>query len=327
MVTAYPTHLLPVFEKFITCEYASLTSAGDPIVLPVAPYVGSDGTLDFSTGLTYPTKAERARRNPSVALLYSDAKGSGVEDAPVVLVLGKAAVRDRDLQANTDRYLRESMRKYAAALKGSPSFLLNTMGYYFVRIWIEVTPVRILWWPSGQTDNPPQVWEAPSDTAYPASDPAPAGKAPGAWKQNPPDWRPGAQRAVQALGLPVLSVSGSDGFPYIIRAKSVALTDDGFRLDMPRGITWTASGPASIAFHYHPEIFTGQENMMFVGEAAQDGQTVSFRVKRRIGDWSAGGDNRLRGLWSFLSAGIRLRARLREEAARRGQPVPKINLP
>ena len=66
---------------------------------------------------------------------------------------------------------------------------------------------------------------------------------------------------------------------------------------------------------------------MFVGQAQQDGAAVTFTVKRRIGDWSAGGDNRLLGLWSFISAGFRLRARLREEAARRGQPVPKINLP
>jgi hypothetical protein len=125
----------------------------------------------------------------------------------------------------------------------------------------------------------------------------------------------------------VLTVTGANGYPYLMRARSVQLTEDGFTLDMPRGMTWPAVGPACLTFHYHPEIFTGQENMSFIGTAQQNGTTVSFAVKRRIGDWSAGGDNRLLGLWSFISAGFKLRSRLREEAARRGQPVPKINLP
>lgn len=327
MSTNYPADLLPVFQQFIVAEYASLTRAGDPITTPVTPYVGASGTLDISTGLTYPTKAERARRNANVALLFSDSKGSRLNDAPTVLVQGKAAVRDADLQANTDRYMRESHRKLPAATAGTPPFILRSMDYYFTRIWIEITPARILWWHSGQTDAPPQVWEAPPDTAYPASDPAPAGKAPGAWKEAPSEWQAGALRAVQTLGLPVLTVTGTDGYPYMMRARSVKLSADGFQLDMPRGITWSATGAACLAFHYHPEVFTGQENMMFVGTARQDDTTISFAVTRRIGDWSAGGDNRLLGLWSFISAGFKLRSRLREEAARRNQPVPRINLP
>lgn len=327
MTVTYPAELLTVFQQFITSEYASLTRAGEPITMPVTPYVGGAGTLDISTGLTYPTKAERARRNPHVALLYSDSKGSGLTSAPAVLVQGRAAVRDADLQANTDRYMRDSFRKLPAATAGTPAFILRSMAYYYTRIWIEITPARILWWPSGQTDAPPQVWEAPAETLYPASDPAPAGSAPGAWKEGPSDWQSGAQRAVQSLGLPVLTVTGTDGYPYLIRAQSVQLTADGFQLAMPRGMTWAANGPACLTFHYHPEVFTGQENMMFVGTAQQDGAAVSFAVKRRIGDWSAGGDNRLLGLWSFISAGFKLRSCLRAEATRRGQPVPKINLP
>ena len=328
MTVNYPADLLPVFQQFITCEYASLTRAGEPITTPVNPFVGESGTLDISTGLTYPTKAERARHNSHVALLFSDSKGSGLAAAPTVLVQGEAAVRDHDLQANTDRFMRESFRKYPAGHAGTPSFILRSMNYYYVRIWVEIMPARILWWPSGQLDTPPQVWETPDDTVFPSSDPAPAaGTAPGAWKANPSDWRTGAQHAVQALGLPVLTVTAADGYPYLMRALSVNLTADGFQLEMPGGMTWAAIGPACLTFHYHPEVFTGQENMMFVGTTRQDGTAVSFTVKRRIGDWSAGGDNRLIGFWSFISASFKLRPRLREEAARRNQSVPKIKLP
>ena len=87
-----------MFERAITCEYASLTRAGSPVTAPITPYIGASGTLDVSTGLTYPAKAERARRNPRVALLFADTIGAGAGDGPVVLVQGYAAVRDGDLQ-------------------------------------------------------------------------------------------------------------------------------------------------------------------------------------------------------------------------------------
>jgi hypothetical protein len=115
----WPDELLPLFERAITVEHASLTRAGTPVTYPVTPYAGEDGrTLDVSTGLTYPAKAERARRNPKVALLYSDPLGSGLDGAPVGLVQGLATVRDADLQANTDRYVRLGMAKLPDTYKG-----------------------------------------------------------------------------------------------------------------------------------------------------------------------------------------------------------------
>ena len=125
--------------------------------------------MDVSTGLTYPSKAERARRNPKVALLFSDPVGTRLSKPPVVLVQGLAAVRDADLQANTDRYLRLSKKKVPEAYAGMPAFLLTRMTWYFVRIWIQVTPLRILWWPDGDTDRQPECWEAPQDIIVPVS--------------------------------------------------------------------------------------------------------------------------------------------------------------
>ena len=167
--------LLPLFERAITVEYASLTRAGTPVTYPVTPYVGEDGrTLDVSTGLTYPAKAERARRNPKVAILYSDPLGSGLDGAPVVLVQGMATVRDADLQANTDRYVRLAMAKLPDTYEGQPKFMLRTLAWYFARIWVQVTPTRILWWPEGRLDEPPREWTAPEGTGAPSS-PEPKG--------------------------------------------------------------------------------------------------------------------------------------------------------
>ena len=88
-------------------EYTSLTRAGLPIMVPLTPFLGQDQlSVDVSTGLTYPAKAERSRRNPKVCLLFSDAVGSGLTNPPIVMVQGLATVRDAEIQANTDRYVR-----------------------------------------------------------------------------------------------------------------------------------------------------------------------------------------------------------------------------
>jgi hypothetical protein len=193
----WPEELLPVFERSLTATYASLTRAGQPVAFPCTPYLGDDGrTLDVSTGLTYPAKAERARRNPKVSLLFADPVGSGLDAPPVVLVQGLATVRDRDLQWNTDRYLRLSFAKFPGMYDRQPAALLRLMTYYWARIWVQVTPTRILWWPSGAVAEPPREWHAPDGTVAPPSDPAPRGKQPPAWAEAPHDWRPTARRGI-----------------------------------------------------------------------------------------------------------------------------------
>jgi hypothetical protein len=323
----WPDAVLSLFERAITCEYATLTSQRTPVTYPVTPYIGDDGrTLDVSTGLSYPAKAERARRNPKVALLYSDAVGSGLSHPPAVLVYGLAAVRDANLQDNTDRYLRLSMAKVPGAYQGMPSLLLQSMPWYFARIWIQVTPLRILWWPAGKMESQPQSWQAPAGTEAPAGDPAPSGKALGIWKEAPADWRSGAEYAVQHLGDPVLTSVTAEGFPLPIRVRNAALAGDGIRLEVPAGIPAAVEGPACLTFHTHPEVFTGQQNLVFVGHVQPGAAGHRFAVQRQLGDWSLAG-SRLQATWDFFRNGRKLAPRLAQEATRRRQPVPKIRVP
>src|SRR3712207_1829057 len=83
----WPPQLVPVFSGAMTVQYTSLTRSGAPITVPVTPFVDHDaGTVDDSAGLTYPAKAERARRNAKVSLLFADPVASGITDPPVVVV-------------------------------------------------------------------------------------------------------------------------------------------------------------------------------------------------------------------------------------------------
>jgi hypothetical protein len=320
----WPSFLAEIANKFVTCEYASLTGRGQPIAFPCNQYLG-DGTIDISTGLTYPVKAERARYNPKVSLLFSDPTGSGIDDPAATLVLGHAAVRDANLQANTDRYVGSAVRKFPATYDDIPKWILRQSQWYFTRIWVEVTPLRVLWWPNGKLESAPERWDAPSDIVLPASDPAPAGGQLPAWKTPPADWHRSASMAIRNFGNPVVSFAGEGGYPYLARSLSTHFTGTGFELTLPQGLP-KPTGAASLTFHYHPNVFTGQSNIAYVGKVQSESNKATFTIERQLADWSAGGGNKLGAAWSFMLARQKIGSRLEAECARRGQKVPTIKL-
>ncbi len=325
----WPGVVTGVFEESVTAEFASLTATGRPIAAPATPYVGEAGsTLDVSTGLSYPAKAERARRNPKVCLLYGDPVGSRINDQPVVMVQGFAAVRDADLQKNADRYVAASIRKLPDATKGAPRFVLKQMNWYFSRIWIEVTPVRMLWWPDRSLSVAPSEWKVSEGAQFPASDPPPAGKPPTAWLAPAPSWREVAAEALVALPMRDLTVVAGDGFPVCVPVEVVDLDGDGFVLRLGPGAPVLQGGPSCLTFHGHPEVFTGQENRTFVGSLGSPDPNggaglYRFAGTRVLADWSKAG-GRIRSSLDFWLKGRVLKPRLRAEAARRGQAVPKV---
>jgi hypothetical protein len=322
----WPAELTEVFERSVTAEFATLTRAGTPITAPTTPYLGDGATIDVSTGLTYPAKAERARRDPRVCLLFADPVGNGMQAAPVVVVQGLATVRDADLQANTDRYVRASMAKLPEATKGQPRFVLRQMAFYYARIWVDVTPVHVRWWKDRSLEAAPDVWEATAGTAPPLSDPAPSGSQPPPWKSQDRPWREVAEDAVDRLALHDLTVVDANGFPLCLPVAGTELTSEGFALRLGAGAPGIAPGPACLTMHTHGEVFAGQENRCFVGTVAPVGATVAFDVERALADWSLAG-GRAKVASGFLGARRRLAPRLRAEAARRSQPVPKVRFP
>jgi len=329
----WPAALLEVWERSVTAEFGSLTRNGSPVTVPTTPYVGAAGrTLDVSTGLTYPAKAERARRDPRVCLLFADPVGSNLDNPATILVQGLATVRDADLQANTDRYVELSTKKLPEVTEGRPRFMLQRMAWYYARIWIEITPLHMRWWPSRHLDVDAQSWHAPEATAAPLSDPAPLGAQPKAWLTPPRLWRRGVEDACAPLSLHDLTVVEANGFPMCVPVTTTRLVDDGFVLRLGPGVPPLTEGPACLTMHTHPESFTGQENHTFVGRlvpeesGTDDAVVVRLRVDRALADWSIVG-GKAKSSIAFLRKGRLLAPRLRAEAERRFQPVPTVRFP
>ena len=135
MTSTLPPDVRNAFESFITCELTTVDAAKQPITWPVTPYYSQGGpTIDVTTGLGYPKKADDAQAHPSVSLLFSDPTGSGIDSGLRVLVQGTATVDDEDLKANAERYVRESGVKLPATKKMNPPKPLRPMfNWYYAR--------------------------------------------------------------------------------------------------------------------------------------------------------------------------------------------------
>lgn len=143
--------LRALVERSVVADVATLDRTGRPVTWPMTPYLDESGSaFEVSTGVTYPAKAERARRDPRTCIVI----GGGHE--PLVRVTALATVRDRDLQGNTDRFVRQAARKTGAGWSRLPRRIVRAQAWHWVRIYVTLTPVCVEWWPDGRMDGPPE---------------------------------------------------------------------------------------------------------------------------------------------------------------------------
>jgi len=306
-----PEHLVRRIRSQFTTEFASVSAAGVPIDTPLILFPSEDlKTLDVATGLAYPTKAERARNNPKVGLLLE-----GGPNQPVVSVSGMAAVRDADLQANMDRYLAEGILiPFMTPSAVDYDSITRHAVWYFTRIIISITPAHIRWWRDpAAMDEKPQEWRAPAGTVYPKSDAAPAGKPSeaSAWPKQP--WRRLAEAALARKATGHLTLLDAEGFPLPIGAREIKISEEGFRMVIPKGAPWS-KGKATLSFE-------GRE--IFVGEAASESGATLLRVERALPVLPLTADY-TEVLQPKPETRTRLMTRLEYEAKRRGQPIPRM---
>jgi len=285
MTSSLPAEAREAFERFITCEYTTIDSRQQPITWPVTPYYSQgDPTIDVSTGLGYPKKAEDARRNPQVSLLFSDPTGSGTDGPTRVLVQGRAEVDDRDLEANRERYWRESGVKLPKLKdRHPPALMRRLLGWYYTRIYVRVRPERVFVWADGDPARPPEIHDARleevrsghSEEPLEPHVPAEGGR---------PAWDERLDQLGDRYPEAVLSWVAPDGVPLSVRMPVAGAAPE--RLvklgTEPSGLPLT-TGRACLTAHAHGPNFEWQRNFQVRGDLVRDGEGWALAPRRLVG--------------------------------------------
>jgi hypothetical protein len=323
MTSSLPQPVRDAFERFITTEYVTVDSREQPIAWPVTPYYRPGGeTIDVTTGVGYPKKAEDARHNPRVALLFSDPTGSGVESGVQVLVQGFARIDDEDLAANRERYRRESLEKLPAAKDMlPPKFVEGLMGWYFERLYVLVRPERVFVWPDGDLGREPELHDAHLEevrsghSEEPEQERAPAAGGTIAW-----DGR------IAELGrrhpTAVLAWVSPDGFPLAARVP-VSVDEASRRIEIeaePAGLP-LLEGRACLTAHAHGPRFEWQENFQVRGDLVRENGSWRLVPHKLIGGFELPEESELARLRRNMGKSMRFyrnRKRVLRERERSG---------
>jgi hypothetical protein len=271
MTATLPQQVQEVFDRFITVEFTTIDSNGQPITWPVTPYYRpGDECIDITTGLGYPKKADDAAQNPKVSLLFSEPTGSEIARAPMVLVQGTARVDDRDLDANRERYTRESLEKLPGAKSSlPPKPIRRFFNWYFTRIYVHVRPERVYVWPEGDVESEPQLLDSHMEEVRSGHDEEPDVDLPRP-SGGPTAWDERCEELGSAYSSAVLSLVAPDGFPFSVRLP--VRSDPEERLvrlgAVPVGVP-LQPGLACITAHEHDESFSWQRNFQVRGDLVQ----------------------------------------------------------
>jgi hypothetical protein len=285
MTSSLPQQVQQVFDRFITTEYTTIDAQGQAITWPVTPYYRGGGeTIDITTGLGYPKKAEDARANPRVAVLFSDPTGSGLERPPAVLVQGTATVDDTDLDANRDRYMRESIEKLPATRSMHPPKLIQrTMAWYYARYYVCVRPERVYVWPEGDFSREPTLYGSHVEevrSGHSEEPEVPTAPTTG----GPVPWDGRLRELGDRYRTAVVSVVAPDGFP--MSARVPIETDEAASrirlLQEPVGLP-LAPGRTCLAAHEHHPEFKWQVNFQVRGNLVQEDGGWSIVPRKLVG--------------------------------------------
>ena len=294
-----PRLLSAQFRAASITEFAYLTPRGEPLCWPVTPYWYPErGILGISTGLGYPNKAYYAQHHPRVAALFGS-----------TLLQGDAVVLDDDLQANTDRYVREMRAKFLSARLGLNPLSVKLLDFYLPRLWIEITPVRL---EEGLVKN---LRPATKNDQTSRS----GGLAPTSQLDALLRW---VRRATSA----VVALVGPDGYPAIARVGVAEGPDGTVELESAPG-----TGPAALTFHTQGLGGVRLDALMARGRVEASDGLVRFVPRRVVGFLGREPDTRpsflsIFPLSQFPRAGA-FRETLRVELTRRGEALPKLRVP
>jgi hypothetical protein len=252
-----------------------------------------------------------------VALLFSDPTGSDLDDPPMVLVQGIATVNDRDLEANRERYERESLEKLPGTRDmHPPGFVRGILNWYYTRLYVHVRPERVFVWPGRDATAEPRLFDSHMEEVRSAHDEEPdvdlAGPAGGE-----PIWDERIEQLGEHYGDAVLSVVAPDGFPFSSRLP--VSVDRGSRRVRIRAEPVGAPmqpGVACLTAHDHEPTFKWQRNFQVRGDLVEEQDGWSIVPRKLVGGFEIPPGSALSRIRLNLSKARRFRRIAKRELER-----------
>jgi hypothetical protein len=321
MTATLPPEVQQVFDRFVTTEFTTVDRRGQPVTWPLTPYYRpGDTCIDVTTGLGYPKKADDARANPKVAMLFSDPTGCGMPSAPQVLVQGTADVDDRDLDANRARYRGELVQKLPGTRSQlPPKFLERLFDWYFTRVYVHVRPERVYVWPDGDAAQEPQLFDAHMEEVRSGHDEEP--DAPHAPTEGGGiTWDERLDQLGGRYPHAVVSLVAPDGFPFSVRLP-VSVDRGARRIRLggaPVGVPWQP-GLACLTAHDHSPDFEWQRNFQVRGDLVEEDGSWAVIPHRLVGGIELPPGSLISRVRSNLGSIRRYRRTAKRELARRAR--------
>jgi hypothetical protein len=319
VTASLPGDVQSVFAQFITTELTTIDRHGQPITWPVTPYYAPGAPcIDVTTGLGYPKKANDARANRLVGLLFSDPTGSGIDQAPVVLVQGSAEVDDHDLEANRERYMQESLEKLPGIKPLTPPAPIRRMlAWYYTRIYIHVRPERVYVWPDGDVSREPELYGSHMEEVRSghSEEPERFHADPGGGISS---WHPRLGELGSTYRSAVVSIVSPDGFPFSVRVP-VAVDEASRWIRLEGELTGVPLQPglACLTAHTHAESFSWQQNFQVRGDLVFQEAHWVLLPRKVVGGFEVP-RSRLATLRLNAAKARRFRRTAKRELARRG---------
>jgi general stress protein 26 len=151
-MAAIPEPVEALLEAALVGELTVVDASGRPVTYPLIPLY--DGERVYLTSSTlFSRKLEHIQRNPRVSLSITDPVATGRDDRATIQ--GDARVIDEDPHGGWERLLPSWEKKEPSIV----SFLKARVALplFFERALIEITPRRVLYWPDGRAERPPEV--------------------------------------------------------------------------------------------------------------------------------------------------------------------------
>jgi nitroimidazol reductase NimA-like FMN-containing flavoprotein (pyridoxamine 5'-phosphate oxidase superfamily) len=151
-----PAPVEDLLRAALVAELTVIDKGGSPVSYPLIPLYDGE-RIYMTSSVLFSRKLEHMKANPRVAVSISDPIAAPVQPFRRATIQGDARVVEDDLHSGWERLLplwtaKEPIIKDLVKKRFA-------MPLFWERAIIEITPRRVLIWPEGGNDRPPEIFD------------------------------------------------------------------------------------------------------------------------------------------------------------------------